>query len=230
MIMRTLPLLAAAALLVGAAACSDAQPPGGADAPPNADGALTLEATAAGAESVAYFAGGCFWCLEASFERLEGVSDVVSGYSGGHTVDPTYEESNTGTTGHAEAVAVVYDSTEISYRTLLDVFFVAHDPTTLNRQGPDVGTQYRSAIFYETPRQLALIEQVIDSVDAGPRYGDPIVTEVAPFDAWYDAEAYHQNYYDAHPNQPYIRSVSRPKVEKVEKEFAGRIKEEYRGA
>ena len=227
MTMRTLSLLASG-LLLAAAACSGAQnPAGGADSPPSADGALTLEATAAASQSVAYFAGGCFWCVEASFERLEGVSDVVSGYSGGHTVDPTYEESNTGTTGHAEAVAVVYDSTVIDYRTLLEVFFVAHDPTQLNRQGPDVGTQYRSAIFYETPRQLELIRTVIDSVNATDRYADEIVTEVKPFDAWYDAEAYHQNYYDAHPNQPYIRAVSRPKVEKVEREFAALLKEEY---
>ena len=223
--MRTPALLASAALVLAAAACSSGAQTPADSAAAAAEGALTLEATAAGAgQSVAYFAGGCFWCLEASFERLEGVSDVVSGYSGGHTADPTYEESNTGATGHAEAVAVVYDSTAIDYRTLLDVFFVAHDPTTLNRQGPDVGTQYRSAIFFETPRQGALIAEVIDSVNAGGRYADPVVTEVKPFDAWYDAEAYHQNYYELHPNQPYIRAVSRPKVEKVEKEFSGLLK------
>lgn len=223
--MRIVSLLAAA-LFLSASACSEAQTTG---SPDQSDAALTLEATDPSG-AVAYFAGGCFWCLEASFERLEGVSDVVSGYSGGHTVDPTYEESNTGETGHAEAIAVVYDSTVLDYRTLLDVFFVAHDPTTLNRQGPDVGTQYRSGIFYETPRQLSLIESVVDSVNASDRYADPIVTEIKPFDAWYDAEAYHQNYYELHPNQPYIRSVSRPKVEKVEKEFSGLLKEEYRKA
>ena len=178
-------------------------------------------------QSVAYLAGGCFWCLEASFERIQGVDSVVSGYSGGHTINPTYEESNTGQTGHAEAIAVYYDSDVVSYAQLLEVFFVAHDPTTLNRQGPDRGTQYRSGIFYETQAQLEAIEAAVKTTNTSGVYDGQVVTEIKPFEAFYRAEAYHQDYYELHPNQSYIYNVSRPKVEKVEKTFASILKPEY---
>ena len=179
--------------------------------------------------AVAYLAGGCFWCTEASFERIKGVQAVVSGYSGGDASDATYKEVAAGLTDHAEAIAVYYDSTEVSYRTLLDVFFVAHDPTTLNRQGPDVGRQYRSAVFYRSPREEVLAKAAIDSVNAAGRYPAAIVTEVVPFEAFYDAEDYHQDYLTdpTNPNQGYVQNVSWPKVRKVVKEFKakGLIKE-----
>ncbi len=176
---------------------------------------------------VAYFAGGCFWCTEASFERIKGVQAVVSGYSGGDNKNPTYEEVSSGRTTHAEAIAIYYDSTEIDYETLLDVFFVAHDPTTLNRQGPDVGPQYRSAIFYQTPREAALAREAIAEVNASGRYSGKVVTEVTPFEAFYDAEDYHQGYYELHPDNRYIVNVSQPKVMKVEKEFKNILKPVY---
>lgn len=177
---------------------------------------------------VAYFAGGCFWCTEASFERIEGVQAVVSGYSGGDKATADYKKVSSGQTNHAEAIAIYYDSTVVSYRTLLDVFFVAHDPTTLNRQGPDVGPQYRSSIFYQTPQEQVLAKAVIDSVNASNRYSNPIVTTLEPFDAFYDAEEYHQGYYEIHPENPYITNVSRPKVMKVEKEFKDILKPAYK--
>ena len=181
--------------------------------------------------AVAYLAGGCFWCTEASFERIRGVQAVVSGYSGGDADDATYKKVAAGLTDHAEAIAVYYDSTIVDYRTLLEVFFVAHDPTTLNRQGPDVGRQYRSSIFYRSPREQVLAKAVIDSVNAAGRYSSPIVTEVVPFEAFYDAEDYHQDYLEdpSNPNQGYVQNVSWPKVRKVVKEFEGRglIKDEY---
>lgn len=181
--------------------------------------------------SVAYLAGGCFWCTEASFERVKGVQAVVSGYSGGPEVDPTYKQVASGQTGHAEAIAVYYDPAVVSYEQLLEVFFVAHDPTTLNRQGPDRGPQYRSAIFYRSPDEAATAREVIAEVNASGRYADPIVTEVTAFDTFYDAEDYHQDYLadPSNPNQGYVQGVSWPKVRKVVKEFGeeGLIKEEY---
>ncbi len=179
---------------------------------------------------VAYLAGGCFWCTEASFERIEGVQSVVSGYSGGKELNPTYEQVGGGSTGHAEAIAVYYNPSVISYRRLLDVFFVAHDPTTLNRQGPDMGAQYRSAIFFQTPQEQAVAKTVIDSVNAAKRYSNPIVTELAAFKRFYVAEDYHQDYYEINPKQSYVYNVSRPKVEKVMKEFSALLKDEYKGA
>ncbi len=227
--MRTL-IIVALALLCAASACS--QGPGAATDAAAANLDLGPDRTAEFDADlpVAYFAGGCFWCLEASFERIEGVAGAVSGYSGGHTRNPTYEESNTGKTGHAEAIAVSYDPAVISYRRLLDVFFVAHDPTTLNRQGPDSGPQYRSIAFHQSPEQEQLLKTVIDSVNAAGAYPNPIVTEVVPFEKFWDAEAYHQHYYDLHPENPYIQNVSRPKVEKVEKTFEALLKEPFRKA
>ncbi len=178
--------------------------------------------------AVATFAGGCFWCTEASFERIKGVEDVISGYSGGTKPYPTYEEIGTGRLRHAEAIQIYYDPNVIDYQKLLEVFFVAHDPTTPNRQGPDVGPQYRSAIYYRTGEEKALIDAYIKKLNASGKFDNPIVTEVAPYTEFYTAEGYHQDYYELHPNNSYIANVSRPKVEKVMKEFKDILKEEYK--
>jgi peptide-methionine (S)-S-oxide reductase len=173
---------------------------------------------------VATLAGGCFWCLEAVFDQLRGAEDVVSGYSGGHRANPSYEQVCAGTTGHAEVVQVTFDPDAISYADILKVFFAIHDPTTLNRQGPDVGTQYRSAIFYHSPGQKAAAEQVIAELDAAGIWPRPIVTEVAPFEAFYPAEDYHQEYFARNPNQGYCQVVVAPKVAKFRKQFLDRLK------
>ncbi len=172
----------------------------------------------------ATLAGGCFWCLEAAFLQLKGVERVESGYAGGHLPDPTYEQVCTGSTGHAEVVRVTFDPAVIAYRDLLQVFFTIHDPTTLNRQGADAGTQYRSAVFYDSPAQRATAEAVIAELAASGTWKDPIVTEVAPLDVFYPAEAYHRDYYERNPNQGYCRVVIAPKVAKVRKEFFERLK------
>lgn len=172
----------------------------------------------------ATLAGGCFWCLEAVFLDLRGVLGVQSGYAGGHVPNPTYEQVCTGTTGHAEVVQVEFDPNELSYRDLLRVFFSIHDPTTLNRQGPDVGTQYRSAIFYHSEEQKRIAEEVIAELEREKIWDAPIVTEVAPLDAFYPAEEYHREYYRLHPEQAYCRAVIAPKVTKFRKEFAERLK------
>ena len=177
----------------------------------------------------ATFAGGCFWCTEAVFERVEGVRAVVSGYSGGSEPNPTYKQVANGLTTHAEAINIYYDSDVISYKELLEIFFLAaHDPTTLNRQGPDVGPQYRSAVYYRTPSERKLTEELIKKIDASDKYGQPIVTEVAAFDAFYPAEDYHQNYYELNPQSGYIQRVSRPKVEKFMKLYQDKLKPQYR--
>ena len=176
---------------------------------------------------VATFAGGCFWCTEAAFERIEGVKDVISGYSGGHTERPTYKEVGGGNTGHAEAIMIYFDPDVVSFETLLDVFFVAHDPTTLDRQGPDVGEEYRSAIYYHNEKQKELAEQTIKRIDDSGKLSRPIVTEVTRYEEFWVAEKYHQNYYELNPNQPYVSNVSRPKVEKVMKEFNSILKKKY---
>jgi peptide-methionine (S)-S-oxide reductase len=173
---------------------------------------------------VATLAGGCFWCLEAVFEQLQGVGRVVSGYSGGPAPNPTYRQVCGGGTGHAEVVQVTFDPQVISFRDLLDVFFAIHDPTTPNRQGPDVGTQYRSAIFYHTPQQKADAEARIAELNAARIWGAPIVTEVTPFTAFYPAEDYHQGYFRNNPGQGYCQAVVGPKVAKFRKQFAHRIK------
>lgn len=176
----------------------------------------------------AYFAGGCFWCTEASFERINGVVDVISGYSGGEKEFPTYKEVGYGKTNHAEAIAIFYDPAVITYETLLDVFFVAHDPTTLNRQGPDVGKQYRSEIFYADEEQKALAEKTIEKLNKSGKFKDKIVTTLSAYDEFWVAEAYHQNFYEINPRQSYVYNVSRPKVEKVMKTFKDILKEEYK--
>lgn len=173
---------------------------------------------------IATLAGGCFWCLEAVYEQLRGVVKVESGYAGGRVANPTYEQVCSGMSGHAEVVQITFEPAVISYRDLLEVFFVIHDPTTLNRQGADVGTQYRSAIFYHSPEQAAMAKDVIAAFEAAKLYDDPIVTEVAPADRFYKAEAYHQGYYRANPNQGYCRVVIAPKVAKARKVFVDRLK------
>ena len=173
---------------------------------------------------VATLAGGCFWCTEAAFEELEGVLDVVPGYAGGHVPHPTYEQVCTGTTGHAEAVQVTFDPDRISYRELLEVFFTVHDPTTPNRQGPDVGHQYRSAIFCHSPEQEQVAREVIAEMERQGVWPDPIVTEVVPFTNFYPAEDYHRDYYRRHPDQAYCAAVVAPKLEKFRKRYRDRLK------
>lgn len=173
---------------------------------------------------VATLAGGCFWCLEAVFDTLQGVDKVVSGYSGGHTTNPDYYRVCAGKTGHAEVVQVTFDPSVISFRDLLEVFFALHDPTTLNRQGADVGTQYRSAIFYHSPEQQATAQAVIQELTAEGVFSQPIVTEVTPFDKFYLAEDYHQEYFANNPYQPYCQVVVSPKVAKMRQKFANRQK------
>ena len=173
---------------------------------------------------VATLAGGCFWCLEAVFEELRGVEKVESGYSGGAASNPTYYQVCTGTTGHAEVVQVTFDPTLISFRDILEVFFTIHDPTTLNRQGADVGTQYRSAIFYHTPEQKRVTEEVISELDAEHLWDAPIVSEVTPFHTFYRAEDYHQEYFRRNGRQPYCQVVIAPKVAKFRAQHLGRLK------
>ncbi|GAB3898568.1 peptide-methionine (S)-S-oxide reductase MsrA [Larkinella knui] len=177
-------------------------------------------------EAVATFAGGCFWAQEEGFDQLKGVREVISGYAGGTVKNPTYEQVGTDQTGHAESVQVYYDPSVISYSELLDAFFAGHDPTTLNRQGPDVGRDYRSVAFYRTPAEKQAIEAAIQRTNASKHYKNPVVTEVVAFKEFYPAENYHQNYCKLHPNQPYIQSVSLPKVEKLRKAMKGKLKSE----
>jgi len=173
---------------------------------------------------LATLGGGCFWCLEAVYQDLKGVERVVSGYSGGTVANPSYEDVCTGRTGHAEVVQVTFDPATLSYRDLLQVFFAIHDPTTLNRQGADVGTQYRSAIFYHSPEQKAAAEQVIADLTRQKIFDDPIVTEVAPLTVFYGAEDYHQGYYRANPEQAYCRATIAPKVAKLRAKYLARLK------
>ena len=175
---------------------------------------------------IATLAGGCFWCLEAVFDELNGVISVESGYSGGHVEEPSYQAVCTGMTGHAEVVQVTFDSSLLSYRDLLTVFFTVHDPTTLNRQGADVGTQYRSVIFYHNEAQRADAEAVIRELTESNLWPNPIVTEVTKFEKFYMAEDYHQEYFANNPYQPYCMAVVAPKVVKFRKHFVGRLKKQ----
>lgn len=168
--------------------------------------------------------GGCFWCLEAVFELLDGVERVTSGYAGGHVPRPTYEQVCTGTTGHAEAVQIDFDPEKISYRDLLEIFFTMHDPTTLNRQGPDSGPQYRSIVLYHDDDQAATAREVIDRFEADQIWDAPIVTEVEPLTTFYPAEDYHREYYRTHPQQPYCQVVIAPKVAKLRRKYLDRLK------
>ena len=173
---------------------------------------------------IATLAGGCFWCLEAVFDDLKGVESVESGYMGGKTANPSYEDVCSGKTGHAEVVQLTFDPKQVSFKEILEVFFVIHDPTTLNRQGNDVGTQYRSAIFYHSAEQKAAAEQVIANMSAAKIYEDPIVTEVVPASKFYVAEDYHQEYFRRNAAQPYCAFVVRPKVAKFRKHFLEKLK------
>ena len=169
--------------------------------------------------------GGCYWCVEAVYERLDGVVEVVSGYSGGKTVNPSYEQVCTGKTGHAEVIRIAFDSTKTSILEILKVFFTVHDPTTLNRQGADVGTQYRSVIFYRNSLQKSIAEELIAALNKEKIYPSKIVTEVSSLNTFYIAEDYHQNYYERNKEQGYCRLVIQPKIEKFEKDFGERMKD-----
>jgi peptide-methionine (S)-S-oxide reductase len=168
--------------------------------------------------------GGCFWCLEAVFEQLQGVQKAESGYTGGSVPNPDYRQVCGGATGHAEVVQITFDPAVLSFRDLLEVFFATHDPTTPNRQGADVGTQYRSVIFYHSPQQKQIAEEVIAELNDARIWNDPIVTQVVPFETFYRAEDYHQEYYRNNPGQPYCQVVISPKVAKLRKGFATRLK------
>lgn len=174
--------------------------------------------------AVATFGNGCFWCTEAIFQQLKGVETVLPGYTGGQVKNPTYKEVCTGSTGHAEAIQITYDPAVITYRELLDVFFYTHDPTTLNRQGGDVGTQYRSAIFFHNKEQESDAKTIIAQLTKEGVYDDPIVTEVSPFDVFYQAEDYHRNYYNNNKNQGYCRAVINPKLDKFMKKYGSKTK------
>ena len=181
--------------------------------------------TQEGRVETATLAGGCFWCLDGAYRDLRGVIGVESGYAGGQTVNPTYEQVCTGTTGHAEVVRVTYDPNEITYRDLLEVFFSIHDPTTLNRQGADVGTQYRSAIFYHDEAQREVAEEIVAELERDGVFEDPIVTEVSALKAYYPGEDYHQDYYRQNPGQGYCQVVVAPKLAKFRARYASRLKD-----
>lgn len=176
------------------------------------------------AQEVATLAGGCFWCVEAVYDALKGVEDVVSGYMGGQTSEPSYEAVCTGSTGHAEVVQIKFDPAVISYEDVLNIFFTIHDPTTLNRQGGDIGTQYRSAVFYHTAEQKAQAEATIKALDAEQVWADPIITEITEASTFWPAEDYHQEYFANHPEQGYCQAVVAPKVAKFRKRFYERLK------
>ncbi|MEO8608500.1 MAG: peptide-methionine (S)-S-oxide reductase MsrA [Chloroflexota bacterium] len=173
---------------------------------------------------VATLAGGCFWCLEAVYDLLKGVKSVESGYMGGKVVNPSYQQVCTGNTGHAEVVQVAFDPAQVNYKDILDVFFTVHDPTTLNRQGNDVGTQYRSAIFYHSPEQKAIADQKIAELSGEHLWSNPIVTEVTPAETFYVAEDYHQEYFENNPNQGYCQFIVAPKVAKFRKHYLEKLK------
>lgn len=176
-------------------------------------------------QEIAIFAGGCFWCTEPVFSQLKGVSKVVSGYIGGHTLNPTYKDICNGDTGHAEAIQITFDPDMVSYETLLEIFLVSHDPTTLNRQGNDVGTQYRSAIFCQTPEQRDAAVKMIAAFNAAHIYSSPIVTEINGADTFFPAETYHQYYFAKNPDQPYCLAVAAPKAAKIRAKYSQLIKD-----
>jgi peptide-methionine (S)-S-oxide reductase len=176
---------------------------------------------------IATVAGGCFWCVEAVFERVEGVKEAISGYTGGKEKNPTYNAVASGKTSHAEAVEIYFDPKIISYKEILQIFFATHDPTTLNRQGPDVGKQYRSAIYFQDQEQKSIAQEVINQLTQEGAFSNSIVTEVVPYTQFYEAEDYHQDYYEHNPNNPYIINVTRPKIKKFEKDFKKYLKASY---
>jgi len=242
-ILRSLPALAVLALLSSCAAGAKAEAPAGAmralDTPAAAVNAAAnsfpdppaepMQAVPAAETRTAVLAGGCFWGVEGVFERLSGVIDVVSGYSGGEAADADYESVSTGRTGHAESVKILYDPSKIAYGTLLKIFFhVAHDPTELNFQGPDVGTQYRTAVFYSDDAQKLAAEAYIAILDKAGAYGKPIVTEVVPLEAFYPAEDYHQDFMDNNPTYPYILYWDLPKVRQLASLYPQLVAPEYK--
>ncbi|MFZ4635201.1 MAG: peptide-methionine (S)-S-oxide reductase MsrA [Saprospiraceae bacterium] len=184
---------------------------------------ISADVPSLGQYEVATLGGGCFWCVEAIYQDLQGVVKVESGYTGGHVSNPTYSQICDGNTGHAEVIQVTFDPQVVTYREIVEIFFTVHDPTTLNRQGNDVGTQYRSAIFYHTPEQQAIAEDVKNGV-AKDIWDDPIVTEITPLSTYYPAEAYHQNYFKTNPYQSYCSFVIAPKVKKFRAQYAARLK------
>jgi len=175
-------------------------------------------------KEIATLAGGCFWCLEAVYEQTQGIDSVISGYCGGHTPNPTYYEVCSGTTGHTETVQLTYNPQLITYQDILDIFFAIHDPTTLNAQGPDVGTQYRSAVFYHDISQKSIAEKCISDINASGIWKRPIVTEVTPLGVFHPAEAYHQEYFRSNYDQPYCQIIINPKMAKFRQQFAARLK------
>ncbi|MDT0688894.1 peptide-methionine (S)-S-oxide reductase MsrA [Salegentibacter sp. F188] len=184
---------------------------------PEIANAEPIEVTTEDGMARAYFASGCFWCVEAIYESIEGVDESISGYAGGHTKNPTYEESNTGRTGHAEAVEVIYNPEEVDFRTLVEVYFGSQDPTQVNGQGPDRGSQYRSIVFYQNQEQKEIIEEVKSQV--AQNYEEPIAAEVLPFQKFWVAEDYHQDYEQNNPNNPYIQNVSIPRLNRFKNKF-----------
>ena len=215
------PRLVLSAFVLSAFACADAPATG---STPMTTPQPSPPATSAAGTETATLGGGCFWCIEAVFERIQGVAEAVSGYAGGHTVDPTYEEVCSGTTGHAEVVQIRFDPKVTSYREILEIFFAMHDPTTPDRQGADVGTQYRSIILAHSPAQQAAAEALIRELAADRVFDDPIVTQVVPFEVFYPAEVSHQEYYDRNPGAGYCRVVISPKLAKLKKVFASKLK------
>lgn len=211
-------------LLLALASCQSDQKQQAAALTPDTAG-LNLQAQEL---DTATFAGGCFWCTEAYFERVRGVKLVVSGYSGGTSPDPNYKEVSAGKTDHAESIQLYYNPEIVSYQELLRVFFATMDPTQLNRQGPDVGAQYRSIVFYHNQRQQEQAQDYVKQLDESGKYSSPVVTAVEPYRRFYQAEDYHQDYYRINPNDPYVRSVTLPKVKKFEKEFQSILKREYK--
>ena len=179
-------------------------------------------------QAIATFAGGCFWCTEAVFERVEGVNNVVSGYTGGKEENPTYYQVSYGKTTHTEGIQIYFDPKVVSYQELLDIFFATHNPTELNRQGPDVGTQYRTAVYYHNEAQKQALTSTIAKLDSSGKYNKKIVTEVEPYDKFWLAEDYHQDYYELNPGNPYIINVAIPKVRKLKKYFPKKVKAKYK--
>lgn len=179
-------------------------------------------------EAVATFAGGCFWCTEAVFERVKGVTDVISGYTGGKEKNPTYKQVSYGKTSHAEGIQLYFNPKIVSYQELLDIFFATHDPTQLNRQGPDVGKQYRTAVYYHNKTQQQAVLKKIEQLNQSGKYSKKVVTEVVPYEKFWPAEDYHQNYYELNSGNPYIINIAVPKVKKFKKYFPDKVKEKYK--
>jgi peptide-methionine (S)-S-oxide reductase len=175
-------------------------------------------------DNIAIFAGGCFWCTEPVFSQLKGIKSVISGYIGGHTTNPTYKEICNGDTGHAEGIEITFDPAQVSFDTLLEIFFISHDPTTPNRQGNDIGTQYRSAVFCQDEAQRQSVQNMIARLNAEQIWQAPIVTQINGAEIFYPAEDYHQYYYDKNPNQPYCMAVAGPKVAKIRAKYASLLK------